>query len=109
MPNTWVGMPRKVTAPFAPSPPDFRLPPGCSYVGGGIQDGSVTRWRVDCGRARNRDGRGTLGAALDAQGWPSRGIGLATATWVRGPQTLIVTESSGSPGDFIEVIALIDP
>ena len=98
-------MSAKVTVPLAPSPPEFRLPPGCSYVGRGVQDGHLTRWRVDCGAAGNRNGRGTLGAALDAQGWLSRGVGLATATWMKGPEMLIVTESSGSPGDFIELIA----
>jgi len=101
-------MSARVTA-FAPSPPAFQLPPGCSYIGQPVRDGRLIRWQVDCGPARNRDGRGTLGAALDAQGWLSRGIGLATATWTKGRETLIVTESSGSPGDFIGLTALRRP
>ena len=54
-------------------------------------------------RAGDRDGRGTLGAALAAQGWISCGQGLASATWTKGQMNTVVSESSGAPDDFIRV------
>ena len=83
-----------------PTPSLFTLPQGCSFAGVPSSGADQTVWKVDCGAVANRDARGTLGAALDRQGWKACGIGLGSGTWALSRFILVVAESSGSPGDY---------
>lgn len=85
-----------------PGPAHFVLPQTCAFAAPPAIEFNKTVWFVDCGTANN-EARGTLGAALAAQGWTSCGPGLATASWTNEGVRLTVIESSLAPGDYPRV------
>jgi hypothetical protein len=82
-------------------PAGFILPAGCAYVNAGEASSDRATWAVDCGIAGRHDARGTLGAALRAQGWSSCGPVTATETWLKDRSALTVSEASGEPLSYI--------
>ena len=65
-------------------------------MGSPVVGTDYSQWKFDCGSAANHDARGTLGPAFAAQGWTGCGVGLGSATWMKGDMRLTVTEGSGA-------------
>jgi hypothetical protein len=81
-----------------PTPNAFVLPPGCGYVGSPTVGTDYSAWKFDCGEGANHDACGALAYSLAQQGWTGCGVGLGSATWMKGDMRLIVTEGSAVPG-----------
>jgi len=86
-----------VSTPSA-RPVGFVLPAGCSFVGTPVVGSDYSQWQFDCGTVANRDARGTLAPAFTQQAWVGCGVGLGSATWMKGVMRLVVSEGSGAPG-----------
>jgi hypothetical protein len=84
----------------SPAPTGFVIPQACAYVAPPAISTDRTDWMIDCGAANNGNARGTIGAALEQQGWTSCGLGLASAAWRKNGVMVAVTESSLAPGDY---------
>ncbi len=82
-----------------PAPTGFVLPQSCAYVAP-PQVGERNDWKVDCGAEANRNARGTLGAALQQQGWSSCSPAAGTMRFMKGTLEIVVVESSLAPGDY---------
>jgi hypothetical protein len=87
-----------LTASIQPTPNAFMLPPGCGYVGSPTVGTDYSAWKFDCGEGANHDARGAIAYSLAQQGWTGCGVGLGSATWMKGDLRLIVSEGSGVPG-----------
>jgi hypothetical protein len=87
-----------VSARVQPRPDGFVLPPGCGYAGAPTVGTDLSAWKFDCGAGANRDARGALGYSLSQQGWTGCGVGLGSATSMKGDLRLITSEGSGVPG-----------
>jgi hypothetical protein len=88
----------ETAANFQPMPHSFVLPPGCGFGGSPTVGTDLSSWKFDCGEGANHDARGALAYSLSQQGWTGCGVGLGSATWMKGDVRLIVSEGSGVPG-----------
>jgi len=98
-----VGFVNQGTSPATvalPAPTGFVLPQVCAYVVTPSVGADQTDWLVDCGAANNNDARGTLGRALDDQGWFGCGVGLGSAQWRKNGVMIGVQESTLAPGAY---------
>jgi hypothetical protein len=86
------------SASVQPKPNAFVLPPGCGYVGPATVGTDYSAWKFDCGEGANHDARGALAYSLTQQGWAGCGVGLGSASWMKGDLRLVVSEGSGAPG-----------
>jgi hypothetical protein len=86
------------TASIQPKPNAFVLPLGCGFGGSPTVGTDQSSWQFDCGEGANHDARGALAYSLAQQGWTSCGMGLGSATWMKGDLRLVVSEGSGVPG-----------
>ena len=83
-----------------PSPVGFVVPQACAFIRPPQVRGDQTTWWVDCGPELNRSARGSLGAALEQQGWTACGPAAASETFFKGAMRIYVSESSLAPGDY---------
>lgn len=85
-------------ASIQPKPTGFVLPLGCGFGGPPTVGTEYSAWKFDCGEGADHDARGALAYSLTQQGWTGCGVGLGSATWMRGDLRLVVSEGSAVSG-----------
>lgn len=88
----------ETSASIQPKPNAFVLPLGCGFGGAPTVGTDQSAWKFDCGEGANHDARGALAYSLTQQGWTGCGVGLGSATWMKGDLRLVVSEGSGASG-----------
>jgi hypothetical protein len=83
------------TAPLMPT--DFVLPQGCSYVGTGQVDVTISTlrfWSVNCGAAPDFDAIQKLSPAFAQQGWTLCSPPMGKGVWAKGTVQTSVSQSA---------------
>lgn len=81
------------------TPLEFTIVRPCAIVGAPVVNDTGTVWQISCGTERDRNARGSIGGALESQGWTRCGVAAATGIWTKDGIVSVVTESSLAPGD----------
>lgn len=79
------------------TPTDFVLPQGCTYVGTGVVDitiSALTTWEVNCGAAPDLQAIEKLSPAFAQQGWSLCSPPIGKGFWAKGDLQTIVSQST---------------
>ena len=79
------------------TPTDFVLPQGCSYVGTGVADitiSTLTTWVVNCGASPDFAAIEKLSPAFAQQGWTLCRAPMGKGFWAKGAVQTIVSQSA---------------
>jgi uncharacterized protein YigE (DUF2233 family) len=89
------------TASASATPTDFVLPQGCSYVGTGKVDATISTlvtWEVNCGAAPDFQAIEKLSPAFAQQGWTLCSPPMGKGFWAKGSvQTMVSQSAVGYP------------